>query len=65
VLSQPVVPLATSALALLLLVMVLLSVPGPIKTLYWFQVPATNGDIMSKLRGGVNGWCWSQVGVRP
>lgn len=59
--AQPVVSLGFSALALLLLVFVLLSVPGPIKGMYWFQLPIVDHGITQQLRGGVNGWCWQQV----
>lgn len=43
-----------TALALLLLVLVLLSVPGPIKGLYWFAVDGEDGQEVS---AGVLGWC--------
>ncbi len=59
--AQPVVCLGLSSLALLLLVIVLLSVPGPIKSLYCFQIPVINAGVTQQLRGGVKGWCWSQV----
>ena len=55
-LSQPALSLGLTGLSLLLLVLVLLSVPGPIKGLYWFSVP---GEVsgMGKLTAGVLGWC--------
>ncbi|KAJ9102398.1 hypothetical protein QFC21_002798 [Naganishia friedmannii] len=57
-LAQPVVALGFSGLSLLLLVLVLLSVPGPIKGLSWFRVasPVTDG---AELITGLQGWCWS------
>jgi hypothetical protein len=54
--SQAAVALGLTALSLLLLVLVLLSVPGPIKGLYWFSVPAAVSG-MGKLTAGVSGWC--------
>jgi hypothetical protein len=48
------ISLGLTALALLLLVMVLLSVPGPIKGLYWFSVKGEEGGSIS---AGVLGWC--------
>lgn len=56
ILSSPAISLALTALSLLLLVLVLLSVPGPIKGLYWFAVPAEVSGI-GKLTAGVLGWC--------
>ena len=52
-LSQPGISLGLTALSLLLLVLVLLSVPGPIKGLYWFSVDGTDGPFTA----GVTGWC--------
>lgn len=59
-LAQPVVALGFSGLSLLLLVLILLSVPGPVKGLYWFRVasPVTDG---AELLTGVTGWCWTGV----
>jgi hypothetical protein len=54
--SQAAIALGLTALSLLLLVLVLLSVPGPIKGLYWFSVPAEVSG-MGKLTAGVLGWC--------
>ena len=54
--AQPVVSLGLTSLSLLLLVLVLLSVPGPIKGLYWFSVPAEVSG-MGQLSAGVLGWC--------
>lgn len=48
------ISLGLTALSLLLLVMVLLSVPGPIKGLYWFSVKGEEGGSIS---AGVLGWC--------
>ncbi|ORX35982.1 hypothetical protein BD324DRAFT_570172, partial [Kockovaella imperatae] len=50
------VALALSTLSLLLLVLVLLSVPGPIKGLYWFQVDGQHTG-SGPLKSGVLGWC--------
>ena len=55
-LSSPVIALGLSALSLLLLVLVLLSVPGPIKGLYWFSVDGEQSG-MGQLKSGVLGWC--------
>ncbi|GFZ43538.1 hypothetical protein JCM24511_01258 [Saitozyma sp. JCM 24511] len=41
--AQPAISLGLTGLALLLLVLVLLSVPGPIKGLYWFSVAGQDG----------------------
>lgn len=54
VLSKPAISLGLTGLSLLLLVLVLLSVPGPIKGLYWFSVSTEEGD---ELSAGVLGWC--------
>jgi hypothetical protein len=54
-LAQPAVSLVPTALSLLLLVLVLLSVPGPIKGLYWFSVQGQDGN--EPLSAGVLGWC--------
>ena len=56
VLSQPGISLGFTALSLLLLVLVLLSVPGPIKGLYWFSV-ANEQSGEGNLSAGVLGWC--------
>lgn len=53
-LAKPSISLCLTALSLLLLVLVLLSVPGPIKGLYWFSVRGENGESIS---AGVLGWC--------
>jgi len=53
-LSKPAISLGLTSLSLLLLVLVLLSVPGPIKGLYWFSVENDLGDEIS---AGVLGWC--------
>jgi hypothetical protein len=53
-LSKPAISLGLTSLSLLLLVLVLLSVPGPIKGLYWFSVKTEVGD---ELSAGVLGWC--------
>jgi hypothetical protein len=53
--AQPAISLALTGLALLLLVLVLLSVPGPIKGLYWFSVAGEDGS--EPLSAGVLGWC--------
>lgn len=53
-LAKPAISLGLTALSLLLLVLVLLSVPGPIKGLYWFSVRTEVGD---ELSAGVLGWC--------
>lgn len=58
VLRHPVLALSFTALSLLLLVLVLLSVPGPIKGLYWFSVPGEQDtDQAGALSVGVLGWC--------
>ncbi|EIW72771.1 hypothetical protein TREMEDRAFT_26328 [Tremella mesenterica DSM 1558] len=57
VLAQPGISLGLSALSLLLLVLVLLSVPGPIKGLYWFSIDGTDGP----LSAGVTGWCMTDT----
>ena len=54
--ASPLVSLGLTSLSLLLLVLVLLSVPGPIKGLYWFSVDAEVSGI-GKLTSGVLGWC--------
>jgi hypothetical protein len=59
-LSQPTISLALTALSLLLLVLVLLSVPGPIKGLFWFSVDGAGGvdnQPGQGLSAGVLGWC--------
>ncbi|KAK8865944.1 hypothetical protein IAR55_001093 [Kwoniella newhampshirensis] len=58
ILTQPFLPLSLTALTLLLLVLVLLSVPGPIKGLYWFSVKGTDDQ---PLTAGVLGWCYTQT----
>jgi len=52
--SKPAISLGLTSLSLLLLVLVLLSVPGPIKGLYWFSV---ENDIGDEISAGVLGWC--------
>lgn len=59
-LSQPVIALGISGLSLLLLVIVLLSVPGPVESLYWFEMDSPTGE-GAVLKTGVNGWCWAGV----
>lgn len=54
--SQPFLSLGLTSLALLLLVLVLLSVPGPIKGMYWFSVEG-QGTTEGPLSAGVLGWC--------
>lgn len=56
ILSQPGVSLGLTALSLLLLVLVLLSVPGPIKGFYWFRVDGQESG-MGPMTAGVLGWC--------
>lgn len=56
VLANPAVALGFSALSLLLLVIVLLSVPGPIKGLYWFSIEGEQSG-QGKMTVGVLGWC--------
>lgn len=54
--ANPAVSLGLSAFSLLLLVLVLLSVPGPIKGLYWFSIQAEQtGE--GNMNVGVLGWC--------
>jgi hypothetical protein len=55
-LANPAVALGFSALSLLLLVIVLLSVPGPIKGLYWFSIEGEQSG-QGKMTVGVLGWC--------
>ena len=59
-LSQPVIALGISSLSLLLLVVVLLSVPGPAQGMYWFQMDSPTGE-GAVLKTGVMGWCWAGV----
>jgi hypothetical protein len=59
-LAQPVFALGLSGLSLLLLVIVLLAVPGPVRGLYWFSM-ASPTDVGTELRAGVLGWCWANV----
>lgn len=59
---QPVTSLGISGLSLLLLVIVLLSVPGPVKSMYWFSLDSPTGE-GDRLMAGVMGWCWA--GVSP
>lgn len=54
--SQTFLSLGLTSLALLLLVLVLLSVPGPIKGMYWFSVEG-HGITDGPLSAGVLGWC--------
>ena len=54
--SSPALPLGLTAFSLLLLVLVLQSVPGPIRGMYWFSIPeGSTGS--SRMLGGVMGWC--------
>ncbi|WVQ97437.1 hypothetical protein IAU59_004550 [Kwoniella sp. CBS 9459] len=59
ILSKPFVSLGLTALTLLLLVLVLLSVPGPIKSLSWFTVKGEGSD--GSLSAGVLGWCMTDT----
>lgn len=59
-LAQPVFALGMSGLSLLLLVIVLLAVPGPVRGLYWFSMDSPT-DVGTELRAGVLGWCWANV----
>ncbi|WWD17867.1 hypothetical protein CI109_102311 [Kwoniella shandongensis] len=59
--SQPFIPMSMTALTLLLLVLVLLSVPGPIKGLYWFSVQGLEGDEDGPMTAGVLGWCYTHT----
>ena len=54
--------LGISSLSLLLLVVVLLSVPGPAQGLYWFQMDSPTGE-GAVLKAGVMGWCWAGVSI--
>lgn len=56
VLAHPGISLGFTALSLLLLVLVLLSVPGPIKGLYWFSVEGEQSGL-GRMNIGVLGWC--------
>jgi hypothetical protein len=56
VLANPALSLGFTALSLLLLVLVLLSVPGPIKGLYWFSVQGEQSG-QGNMNVGVLGWC--------
>ncbi|WVR05907.1 hypothetical protein IAU60_002933 [Kwoniella sp. DSM 27419] len=56
--SLPAISLGLTALTLLLSVLVLLSVPGPIKGLYWFSVKGEEGGPMN---AGVLGWCMTDT----
>jgi hypothetical protein len=56
ILANPAISLAFTALSLLLLVLVLLSVPGPIKGLYWFSVEGEQSG-QGNMNVGVLGWC--------
>ncbi|WVF70481.1 hypothetical protein IAT40_005271 [Kwoniella sp. CBS 6097] len=58
-LSQPLISLGLTALSLLLLVLVLLSVPGPIKSLSWFTVKGEESE--GSLSAGVLGWCMTET----
>lgn len=62
-LSQPVFALSMSSVSILLLIVVLLAVPGPVRGLYWFSM-ASPVEGASELRAGVLGWCWAQVSVQ-
>lgn len=55
-LGSPAVALAFTSLALLLLVLVLLSVPGPIKGLFWFSIDGEQSQ-NGPMTAGVLGWC--------
>lgn len=58
--ANPAISLGFTALSLLLLVLVLLSVPGPIKGLYWFSIQgeqSAEGDMTA----GVLGWCCKSI----
>ncbi|WVQ85558.1 hypothetical protein IAT38_007724 [Cryptococcus sp. DSM 104549] len=57
--AQPIISLGLTSLTLLLLVLVLLSVPGPIKGMYWFGVEGLDGD--QPLSAGVLGWCMTDT----
>lgn len=61
-LRQPAISLGISILSLLLLIIVLLAVPGPIKSMYWFsmETPTEGGDM---LLAGILGWCWAGVSL--
>ncbi len=56
VMREPGIALGLAAFSLLLLVIVLLSVPGPIKGLYWFSVAGEQSG-EGNLSAGVLGWC--------
>ncbi|OCF41769.1 hypothetical protein I317_04375 [Kwoniella heveanensis CBS 569] len=60
-LSQPFISLGLTALTLLLLVLVLLSVPGPIKSLSWFTVKGEGEGSEGSLSAGVLGWCMTDT----
>lgn len=55
-LANPGVSLLFTILSLLLLVLVLLSVPGPIKGLYWFSIEGEQSG-QGPMTVGVTGWC--------
>lgn len=59
-LAQPVFTLGVSGISLLLLILVLLAVPGPVRGLYWFSMGSPT-DPGAELRAGVLGWCWADV----
>jgi hypothetical protein len=59
-LRQPALSLGVSALGLLLLVIVLLSVPGPAQGMFWFEMDSPTGN-GAMLKAGVMGWCWAGV----
>lgn len=59
-LAQPVFATGMSALSLLLLIIVLLAVPGPVRGLYWFSM-ASPIEGSAELKAGVLGWCWAEV----
>jgi hypothetical protein len=56
IVANPALSLGLSALSLLLLVLVLLSVPGPIKGLYWFSIEGEQSG-QGQMTVGVLGWC--------
>ncbi|WWC86276.1 uncharacterized protein L201_001149 [Kwoniella dendrophila CBS 6074] len=58
ILSKTFISVGLTSLSLLLLILVLLSVPGPIKSLYWFSVRTEDG---TRIKAGVLGWCMSDT----
>ena len=53
---SPAISLGLTAFSLLLLVLVLQSVPGPIRGMFWFSIPGESTG-SSRMLGGVMGWC--------